>query len=86
MSKRLRIKLNLLVRRKWSKLQLTDLFTSTILLLHTYFCNFPIPFIDLVYFQKSILIVVFVVVVVIVTIVVSVIEQLLVESNNRFIL
>ena len=53
MSKRLRIKLNLLVRRTWSNL--TDLFTSTILQHLPHFCNFPVPFIDLVFFQKSIL-------------------------------
>ena len=87
MSKRLRIKLNLLVRRTWSNL--TDLFTS-IILQHPYFLEFA----NTVHgscFLPEVYIVVFVVVVVvsvvIVTIViVSVTEQLLLESNDKFIL
>ena len=47
MSKRLRIKLNLLVRRAWSNL--TELFTSTILQ-HLQHIFYNWPFVDLVFF------------------------------------
>ena len=88
MGKRLRIKLNLQVRRTWSNL--TDLFTSTILQHRPHFLQFANT-VHLSWLLSEVYIVVFVVVVVvlvvvIVTIVVSVTEQLLLESNNRFIL
>ena len=88
MSKRLRIKLNLLVRRAWSNL--TDLFTSTILQHLPHFLQFANT-VHWSSFLSEVYIVVFVVVVVvsvvIVTIViVSVTEQLLLESNDKFIL